>query len=204
MNLNLNSIALKVRNHVRKKKLSNTDFTIVASNCVGGTIYKDLGLEYKTPFIGLFIDADQFVSMCEDFHKFMMLELEEVIDPQISYPLGKIGSVVIHFMHYATFEDSKNSWNKRKKRMNYANMYFVLSERDNCTIRDLIRFDQLDFSNKIALTKNNYIEIRNSQHIKGFENELELGQLLDFKNRFSGKRKMYEFNFIKWLNRIEN
>jgi uncharacterized protein (DUF1919 family) len=204
MNLNLNSITLKLRNHVRKKMLSNRDFTIVASNCVGGTIYKDLGLEYKTPFVGLFINADQFVSMCEDFQEIMKLELEEVIDANISYPLGKIGSVVIHFMHYATFEDAKISWNKRKKRMNYANMYFVLSERDKCTFGDLIKFDKLSFTNKIALTKNNYIEIKNSHHIKGYEKESELGQLLDFKNSLSGKRKMYDFNFIKWLNRIEN
>jgi uncharacterized protein (DUF1919 family) len=198
--MSLNDITHETRRLIRKMKLKNSDFTIVSSNCVGGTIYKDLGLVYKSPFVGLFITPIHFVHLCENFEHFMKLELEEVVDSRLNYPLGRIDSVVIHFMHYETFQQAQNSWRSRRDRINYENLYFVLVERDGCSIEDLTKFDSLGVSHKISLTKEPYKGLRHSFHIKNFEDKDELGNLLDFENRFSGKRLMYAFNFIKWLN----
>ena len=37
----------------KRRRLKNTDFTIISSNCVGTIIYHDMGLPFLTPTINL-------------------------------------------------------------------------------------------------------------------------------------------------------
>lgn len=64
--------------------LDRLDFTIVSNNCVGGLIYKQLGFQYRTPFVGLFILPDDYYKLTKDFRYYMEQELvfeEELISP---------------------------------------------------------------------------------------------------------------------------
>lgn len=39
---------------IRRKKLNNTDFTIISNNCWGGVCYEYFGMEKATPTVGMF------------------------------------------------------------------------------------------------------------------------------------------------------
>ena len=72
-----NSQFFRVRNDLRKLKLVNSNFTLIANNCVSGAIYDDLGLQYLTPFVGLYIMPADFVKLCGCFDYYMAQNLEE-------------------------------------------------------------------------------------------------------------------------------
>ncbi|HEU6731117.1 TPA: DUF1919 domain-containing protein, partial [Streptococcus pneumoniae] len=65
-------------------ELDRLDFTIISNNCVGGLIYRQLGFQYRTPFVGLFILPDDYYKLTKHFRYYMEQELvfeEELISP---------------------------------------------------------------------------------------------------------------------------
>ena len=46
--------------HMRKR-LKNQDFTILCSNCIGGTIYHRLGLQFRSPTVNLWMHQRDFL-----------------------------------------------------------------------------------------------------------------------------------------------
>ena len=55
----------------RLQRLKNTDFTIIASNCVGTVIYYDLGLQFLSPKINLKIGIKDFIKLAENLEQYM-------------------------------------------------------------------------------------------------------------------------------------
>ncbi len=104
-------------------------------------------------------------------------------------------------MHYNNEQTAKDCWERRAKRINFDNLFFMLTERDGCTYEDLKEFDNLPFKNKVAFTHKKYKEIKSSFYIKGFEKENCLGNLYLFTTKFFGKKGYDQFNFVKWLNK---
>ena len=86
--------------------LDRLNFTIISNNCVRGLIYKQLGFQYRTSFVGWFILPDGYYKITKDFRYYMEQELvfeEELISPSCThevYPLGHLGDIDIHFLHY--------------------------------------------------------------------------------------------------------
>ena len=56
-----------------RRQNKNTDFTIISQNCIGGVIYANLGLEFRTPTINMFIEDENFV---KDYVKNIKLNRE--------------------------------------------------------------------------------------------------------------------------------
>ena len=58
----------KVLTWVRRVGLKGKNFTIVSNNCFAGFIYQKFGIEYNTPFIGLFILAPDYIELLKNFN----------------------------------------------------------------------------------------------------------------------------------------
>jgi uncharacterized protein (DUF1919 family) len=198
----VNSKVLSARNRFRITKLLNANFTLVANNCVSGVLYEDLDLPYSTPFAGLYILPADFVKLCQDFQYYMSQNLLPCIGSQEDFPVGQLDDVKIYFMHYTTFEIAKEKWERRKSRINYLNIGFILVQRDGCTLNDMVNFDNLSMPNKVILSAQQNSECKSAHYVKYFGEENELGNVLEFKNSFSGQRIMYEFDFIDWINQF--
>lgn len=112
------SIKKELQDKIDRKnqnRLRNKTVTIISSNCTGGFLYHWLGLQFKSPFINLFMTPDDFIVAMEHFEEFIAFPITEKKDANFGYPVG-IGAfnTLIHFMHYATFEDAIEKWNERK------------------------------------------------------------------------------------------
>ncbi len=98
-----------------KKRLTNTHFSVISQNCIGGVFYHDMGLRFTSPTIDLYFS-------CPDFIKFV-LDLDHYLTQELSvswgeeYPIGSLDDITIHFMHYETCSEAKEKWDKRKKRI---------------------------------------------------------------------------------------
>lgn len=177
----------------------NMDFSLMCNNCVGAMVAHDLGVQFNSPTVNLFIYPKDYLNFLENLDCMSKAKLENVTPINSTYPIGSLNGVKIHFLHYKSFEEAAKAWNRRIKRLNYENMYVVLIEREGCTYEDLLRFDNLSFGHKIALTHRDYNDIKCSYKVPGYENSKEVGILTDWDG-FMGKRLYDCFDWVNWLN----
>ena len=136
-------------NKKNRHRLTNFMPTIIASNCTGGYIYHWLGLEFRSPFINLFMTPEDFIKALEYFEDFMSCKIEEVKGSLYPYPVGKaMNGVLIHFMHYPSFNEAISIWNKRVQRIDYNNLGIILSNWGGEDYEQLKRFDKLPFKHR--------------------------------------------------------
>ena len=113
------SVSARVAAALDRRRLGDTPFTVVASDCWGGAAYKALGREYNTPFVGLFVEPDDFARLTSDLEGYLAAELR-FIDSDEPYPVAMLGGdVQLNFMHYASEEEARAKWDRRRKRMDW-------------------------------------------------------------------------------------
>ena len=113
----VNFIKNKLQDHINQrnqKRLTNSTPTIIASNCTGGFLYHWLGLEFRSPFINLYMTPEDFLTAMENFEDFINTPIRECENNDHDYPVG-IGAYEkkIHFMHYPSFDSAVTTWNRR-------------------------------------------------------------------------------------------
>ena len=111
-----------------KKRLDNKNPTIISSDCAGGIISSNLGLKFNSPTINLYFSKGDFWEFVLNLNGYLSCELVEKKDADKSYPVGTLTlndkTIVINFMHYKSFDEAKNKWNERKKRVDFSNIYY--------------------------------------------------------------------------------
>ncbi len=156
----------------------NKDFVIISNNCWGGFIYQRLGVPYKTPFIGLFIYGPDYIKLLENLDHFLTCKLlfkknSKWFNHLPSYPVGVLGDIEIHFLHYKDEKEAFLKWNRRLKRMkeieNKDNYFYKICDRDLGNKEVLRKFHTLPFRNKVSfgvfdLNEKNHIKIENYSH----------------------------------------
>lgn len=189
---------LIIRNN--RVKLFNKTPCIIASNCNGGIIYHDLGLKFLSPTINLFFYPQDYLKFIMNLDHYVKAQLcPPIVVENNRYPIGILDDIELHFMHYKTFEEAAKHWQKRIKRVDFANLFFIMTDRDGCTYEQIKTFDELPYKNKVIFTHKEYPEFNSAFYIKGFENEEEVGILSNFR-KYSWKRYLDDFNYVDFLN----
>lgn len=190
----------------QRDRLKNTDVTIIASNCNGGFVSYDLGLPFRSPFVNLFIKASDYIRILSDLRGYMNEPLHFVkeIDPiygEVSYPTAYLKDAKLYFMHYRSEKEACEAWERRKKRINWDNIYVIFTDRSGCTMDDLKAFDALPYENKVVFTHIPQPEIKSSYYIRGYENESKVGILSDWQDEERPVKRVYDqFDFVGWFN----
>ena len=188
---------ITIINYQLRKRLVNQDFTIISNNCWGGQVYQDLGIEYKTPFAGLFIFAPDYIKLLSNFEFFMNSPLEfsktSKYVKNANYPVGLLnGEVEIHFLHYEDEVEALSKWNRRTERINWGNLFFKFCDRDLCTKDLLIEFDRLPLKNKVCFTAQKHSDLKHSVWFSEHNNQ-------EFVEPELKTYKKY-FDVVTWLN----
>lgn len=206
---------LKIINKYNHEKLINKDFSIIASNCLGGFISHWLDLEFKSPFINLFMDNNDFLTAMENFDEFIEGPIIELKENPHSYPIGiGVHGEKIHFSHYKDFTTALEIWNRRKKRIARNKMVIMLSNLGcgievsgklknkiyNEELEILKRFNNLTFKNKIAFSGFNF-NLPNVVYIKGYS-DLPGHHLFELNKKTLFKRYIDQFDYVEYLNSI--
>jgi len=184
-----------------RKRLHNTSFSLICSNCTGCILLHELGLKYNSPFVNLWMKPKDFIKCVANLKEYMAADLKFIDEPGIDYPIGLLKDIKIYFQHYSSDAEALNKWNERKKRINYKNLFIMMTDRDGCTLEDIVAFNKLPYSNKIIFTHIQYPEIHSAFYIKGFETQNSVGMCFDFINTFSSKKYYDQFDYIAWFNK---
>ena len=182
-------------------RLKNKQPTIISSNCIGTFIYYDMKLRFQSPTINLSFDMNDYIKFLENLKWYLEQPVIEYKDDRFDFPCGLIGDIEIRFNHYKSFEEAKNKWNERKKRINWDNLFIIGIDGDNCTYESIQRFDALPFDNKVILTHIPYTEIVSSYYLPGFESFDGIKVATNFKNQFLIRRYIDDFDYVSFLNK---
>lgn len=111
-----------------RRNLRTEGFTVISQNCIGGVFYHDMGHQFLSPTINTFVAGPEFMKLALNLPSYMAREI--VMRWGEEYPIGSLGDVDIHFMHYDTCETAKEAWNKRKERINWNRIFVIGTDRD--------------------------------------------------------------------------
>ena len=193
------NIILLLHDIINRIRLKNDSPTIICSDCTGGLIYHWLRLKFRSPFINLYMENEDFVYMLENWESLKKLEISEDKNANKSFPVGMMGDskVRIYFMHYSTFQEAKNKWNERMARMNEDNLCVMFTNWDG-DMELAKRFDKLPFKHKVLFTDRDIPEIKCSFAIKrkkGKESLLATYGLI-------GKCNIDQFDYVALFNNM--
>ena len=188
-----------------RSRLRNKDVTIISNNCCAGVIYKDLGIQFKSPTINLYFSQKDYLLFVMHLESYIGGALKDIsATTDKNFPVGELRpcdaelpAIKVYFMHYKTFEEAYQSWKVRSKRINYQNLV-VLWEIDNKTIDIslLKEFDSLPLK-KMIFSYDKLPGIRNYFQFR-FSNQFNPGEILNITK--NGKRNIDEFDYVRFLN----
>ena len=189
------TIAIKRRKVVRHYSLDN-DFSIISCNCIGGILYHDLGKEFLSPTINLFIESPDFIKFCSNLSGYLN-ETLEYDENSKEYPIGILGDIKIHFLHYKNFSEAKSAWSRRSTRVLFNNIFVIMSDRDNYSAELFEDFKRLKY--KKVLFSHTNIADPDVVYVEKDRKKNMVDDLTKFYD-LSGER-VYEhyFDFEKWL-----
>lgn len=168
----------------------------------GGVIYHNLGMQFLSPTVNLYMSASDFVKFCKDLKKYLEIK-PAFIESDRTYPVCKIDDITLYCVHYKSASDFLDKWNERKERINWDDLFVVMTQRDGCTYQDLKNFDDLPYKNKVVFTYKEYPEFESSYYIKNtkemFEGHECCKPLTNFIG-YSGFRIIDKYDYVKWFN----
>lgn len=206
----LNKLVLEFQNRTNKyfaqyrvRKVNDAKFTVISNNCWAGSLYRWLGLQYRTPTVGLYFYAEDYLKFLQRLDYYLSLDFEKITIEQSKYreklyakgqikvPIGKLDDIEVIFLHYDTFENAVDSWNRRKKRICADNLYVKMSEMNDCTPEIIRQFDTLPYRHKFILVTHDY-GIKSQIISKDWVNESQIKDDTSWFNKY--------INIITFLN----
>jgi uncharacterized protein (DUF1919 family) len=155
--MSLYSIRKRAGHQLQQRQLTNRDFTLVSNDCWGAEVYKYFNLPWNTPFIGLFLTADDYLRLVTNLRHYMKSELTFISESRHEavrelrqrkpYPVGLLGGEVeVQFLHYHSQEEAAEKWARRTARMNWDNLVVKFdASKDGATTAHAQQFDKLPY-----------------------------------------------------------
>ena len=103
-------------------------------------------------------------------------------------------------MHYNSFNEAKEAWERRAKRVDMSNVYIVMTDKNGCTYEHIKQFEELPYKNKVIFTHKSYKEFSSAYYIPGFETENEVGILSEWKPQLLKRRWLDDFDYVRFFN----
>ena len=141
----------RIHNARLRKRLRNDQFTILSPNCIAGTMYRKLGKEFLTPTINLWMTQGDFIKFAVNLREYIAMRLV-FQQTDKAYPVAMLGDIQINFLHYKTEAEAEAAWERRKKRINYDNLYILMYYREGYTLDQIREIEKAKCKNLIVLT----------------------------------------------------
>ena len=194
----------KLLGRYRRRNLSNYDFSINSNSCVAGGIYQKLDMLYATPTVGLFLFPDDYIEFLEKLEYYIKQPLqfkpiskyneanERRKKSHQYYPIGVLGTdIEVHFLHYKNENEAKEKWTRRKKRINFRNLFIIWDDKENFKEEFLSRYEKLPYDHKLFLSIKDRVGSGKVVLVRISQNDPHVITRASFEKNF---------NIIKWLN----
>ena len=120
---------------------------------MGGYMYHRMCLPFLTPTINLRFDEEHYLNFISDLKKLIKEPLKYVDkewdeEEKCYHPVCKLGKdVIVRMVHDTDFEEAVNKWNRRKGRINWKNILYIMYTSNENILK---RFDALPLEKKVC------------------------------------------------------
>lgn len=186
-----------------RSRLKVTDTTILCSNCTGGILSHDLGLQFLSPTVNLFLRAEDFIKFCENLRYYLSIdEFVPCKDPAIiesrTYPIAYLGDLTLFLVHYPSVQAAQDKWNERKKRINWNNIVILNTDREGMTEELKDRFEKLPYR-KVMFVHQPDERHPSCVYLRGYDNAPCVGIITEHVG-WKGLRPIDQFDWVSFLN----
>ena len=187
-----------------RHRLKNRDFTILAPTCIAGVIYHELGVQFLSPTINLWMYDKDFLKFVHNLDEYLSYELRFVsgIDPT---PTAFCGDILIHFNHYQTDEDARSKWEERKTRINRDNLFIIMADQPDggvITHEDMLSLKDIDCKGKIVFTVKDYDDMDYLVHLPKDPEKDCVNMYMFDKSHVLGRYHWEKvWDYVGWLNK---
>lgn len=210
-NEKIRNLGLQLAGLSRQRRLKNRNYSIICNNCCGTLINHLLLQEKRSPTENLTIELREFPTFCRHLKAYLRLPMEEPTEeergcyPETDRPLGilrggpTLPDIHLVFWHYDSFPQARDAWYRRRTRVNYENLFFLMDCSMDANEALLEEFRQIPSPNKMAFT-----------HLPGkdtyrffYYTEKRYKTAYMFVQEWRGPflhRIMDRFPYIRWLN----
>lgn len=194
-----NPIVLNRRRQLRNC-LTNKTPTFLCPNCIGGILFHELGLQFRSPTVNLMMYQTDFVNFVLDLDHYLAQELVFFKHSEYEFPCAHLGDLTLHFTHYHSETEAAEKWLERSGRIDRENLFVFLMERDGLTREDILRLGALRVRGLVVFTANAYPDIPYALQIPKYRSDQEVGNVLA-KTYWNGRHEYEQyFDFVKWFN----
>lgn len=197
----IKEIRLEIRdflvNRKERARLTNSNFSIISSDCTGGCMYHDLREQFMSPTINMFFCATDYIKFLKKLDHYVLCEIKDAGISDEGYPRGKLDDIELELVHYKSVEDANIMWQRRAKRINRDNIILVFNDRNGCSIQHIKEFDALPYKRKVCFTHVPYPDIKSVFYIPGCEEQEMIGTVTGW----NGYRRRYDvFDYVHFIN----
>ena len=164
-------------------------------------MYHDLKLQFKSPTINLYFGHHGFIDFVTNLKDYVfngqLIESgkkEEVNGAPIGIlKCDNLPDIELHFLHYSSFEEAKEKWLTRSKRINFDKIFLVIEAKDKHEHTLFDEYSNLPF-NKIIFTNCVSDENKSILHMNYYDNYPK-GNITSFIG-LSSKKGYDTFDFV--------
>lgn len=197
-----NPLAIRRRNILRSS-LKNTSASFLCPNCLGGILFHDLGLQFRSPTVNLMMLQTDFAKFVLSLDEYLAMDLVPYDSDEHACPCAKLGDLTIHFTHYKSFQEGAEKWAQRARRIDRDNLFVFLMERDGLTYEQIKALSALRVRGLVVFTAHPYPDIPYALYIPQYASDGQVGNILEKVGWNDGRAYENFFDFVKWFNEAD-
>jgi uncharacterized protein (DUF1919 family) len=189
-------------------RLKSSNVTILSNWCLAGGLYKELGLQVKSPTYNMYCLGKDYLKFLRDYEYYLKQPMVEYIDDK--YIEGTVGvesfvykgilgnDIVWNFNHNVSASEAIEKWNVHAKRINYNNVVATMIMQ---TEEEAYQFEELPIDRKIGIFHKD-LGLKSVIYCPIWEGEIrnKAGfSWLGFANQYLRNQK-YGFSPVNWIN----
>lgn len=199
----IQKIYRKISRAVLRKRLKNHHFTIIAPTCIAGVIYHELGEQFLSPTINLWMHDKDFLKFAHHLKEYLSYDLKFVqgIDKT---PTAYCGDILIHFNHYKSEEEANAKWIERKQRVNYDNLFIIMADQPDggiITHEDMLSLKDIECKGKVVFTVKDYDDMDYLVHLPKDPAKDCVNMYMFDKSPVLGRYRWERvWDYVNWIN----
>ena len=145
-------------------------------------------------------DYVKFICGMKDYLDEKMVYVKEESENR-GYPVARLGDIKLYLKHYKTVEEAQIAWDRRKGRINWDKLFFIMTDRNCCSEKALSEFDRFVTQNHypgVVFTHIPHPDLKSSFYLAGSEHEPFVPVMIQFVGLL--RRRMGQFDWIRWIN----
>ncbi len=197
-----NPFAVRRRKRMRKALVNKTP-SLLVPNCLGGILFHDLGLQFRSPTVNLMMYQPEFVRLVCALDTYLHKDMAFFKHPSYNFPCATLGDVTIHFTHYQSEEEAAQKWAERCSRIDHDNIFIIAVERDNLTENQIRMLKNIRAKGVVVFSAHDYSDIPYACYVPQLSKNGAVEDLLG-RSYLDDHRKYEEvFDFVKWFNEAD-